>query len=516
MKQLSFILISIMVLTLSGCNLLYTESEEKLSGSEFWDDASASDVNSFVNSMYASLRTATMKNAAFFLFGGDLRCAPVATKLNTNNKDGKWVLALTENRLNDLRDTYATGDYRSGNGIMDWQEMYEVIQTANILIKEVDRTSLSDTEKRMFKAEAVFARCLTYFLLVRNLGDVPYYTNAYNNTPMPRTDMVTVLKNIAAELQQLLDSDPDQTILPMTRTGSDKAIKASRGAVLALLMHVDMWLAGFDESQATTYYNHVVECGKELVDNNGGAYALVPMSQVTNSLFKGASSEGIFEIVQNLTYYSGGEAFLNDAVFSNQVMYKPFQNKSYPNIYYTYDFLAKAYPYGEADERVKSWFDENMYTTIEDYTFKEILKFKNVDTYQTSNNADVTTTNSGNFVLFRLADAILLYAEALADLGTDDAKACELINQVRTRAHASAVQASGQELKDAVYWERVRELIGEGQYYYDLVRTRKIFDGNYCWHTLTRSNFNKGAWTWPISRTALDNNTNMELNSYWE
>lgn len=516
MKQLSFILISIMVLTLSGCNLLYTESEEKLSGSEFWDDASASDVNSFVNSMYAVLRTATMQDAAYFLLGGDLRCAPVSTRLNTNLKDGKWILALTENRLNDLRDNYSTGDYRSGNGIMDWQEMYEVIQTANILIKEVDRTSLSDTEKRMSKAEAVFARCLTYFLLVRNLGDVPYYTNAYNNTPLPRTDMVTVLKNIAAELQQLLDSDPDQTILPMTRTGGDKAIKASRGAVLALLMHVDMWLAGFDESNATTYYNNVVDCGKELVDNNGGAYALVPMSQVTNSLFKGASSEGIFEIVQNITYYSGGETFLNDAIFSNQVMYKPFQTKSYPNIYYTYDFLSKVYPYGEADSRVQSWFDENMYTTMEDYTFKEILKFKNVDTYKNSNNVDVTTTNSGNFVLFRLADAILLYAEALADLGTDDAKACELINKVRARANASAVQASGQELKDAVYWERVRELIGEGQYYYDLVRTRKIFDGNYCWHTMTRSNFNKGAWTWPISRTALDNNTNMELNSYWE
>lgn len=514
MKRTISMFVMLITLVMSSCDLLYTESEEKLSGSEFWDDASSSDVSSFVNSMYSSLRSATMQDAAMFLFAGDLRCAPISTKLNTGRSEGRYVLALSTNDLNLLRETYSSdNDYRA-DAIMRWQGYYEVVQSANILLNEISRTGISASEQEAFRYEAIFARCLAYFLMVRNFGDVPYYTNAYNSASLPRTDMMTVLQNISEDLQQILDSDPDGDILPMTRSGSDRAIKASRGAVLALLMHISMWQAGFAESNQATYYNKVVECGQQLVDNNGGAYSLVPLSQMTNNLFSGGSVEGIFEIVQNITYVEGGETFNNEAIFANHVMYKALSS-SRSKVFYTYDFMSKVYPVGISDGRVELWFDDNAYSTMEDNP-REILKFSNVDTYKNTSGSEVTTCNSGNFILFRLADAILLYAEALAELGTDDVKACQLLNMVRTRAEAEEINASGTDLKDAIYWERVRELIGEGQYFYDLVRTKKLCDGNYCWHTVTRANFNKGAWTWPISQSALDNNTQMELNTYWE
>ena len=512
-NTLRTVALCLMTIALTGCDLLYTESQEKLSGSEFWDGANSSDVRSFVNSIYSSLRKATMQDAAFFLLAGDMRCAPIDTKLDKTRNDGKYVVALSTNDLNLLRQTYTDdGDYRSAKWIMDWQEMYEVVQSANILIKEVDRASISDAEKQAFRDEGIFARCLAYFLLVRNFGAVPYYTNAYNAAPLPRTDMVTVLKNISAELQQVLDSDPDGNILPMTRTGSDKGVKASRGAVLALMMHVNMWLAGFDEANAQAYYQKVVDCGAELVDNNGGSYSLVPITQMTSSLFKGASNEGIFEIVQNISYASGSETFSINSVFSNQVMYTPISGKKQANFFYPYDFMSKVYPSGQNDDRVTYWFNEYAYSTMDTYdSYREITKFKNVDSW-----GDNTTTNSGNYIVFRLGDAILLYAEALADLGTDDTKALELLNRIRQRANAPLMQVSGQDLKDAIYWERVRELIGEGQYFYDLVRTKRIFDSNFCWHTITKADFNNGAWTWPIDREALTNNTNIELNNFWE
>ena len=65
-------------------------------------------------------------------------------------------------------------------------------------------------------------RGLAYFFLVRNFGDVPYYTDAYHQEPLPRTNMVTVLKNIAADLNQILVDDPDVTCLPWTQYSSDK------------------------------------------------------------------------------------------------------------------------------------------------------------------------------------------------------------------------------------------------------------------------------------------------------
>ena len=58
------------------------------------------------------------------------------------------------------------------------------------------------------------------------------------------------------------------------------------------------------------------------------------------------------------------------------------------------------------------------------------------------------TSNSGNQIVFRLADAILLYAEALAELGTDDGKACGLLNRIRARARCFYLcLISGSELK---------------------------------------------------------------------
>ena len=83
-------------------------------------------------------------------------------------------------------------------------------------------------------------------------------------------------------------------------------------------------------------------------------------------------------------------------------------------------------------------------------------------------------------------------------------------------AHASEINTSGSELMDAIFWERCRELIGEGHYYYDLVRTGKVYNRNYCMNPMTRTNFNVGAWTWPIHRNALKNNTQIGLNLFWE
>jgi hypothetical protein len=152
-----------------------------------------------------------------------------------------------------------------------------------------------------------------------------------------------------------------------------------------------------------------------------------------------------------------------------------------------------------------------MYSTAD--IAREIKKFWNIDTY---GSGATLTSNSGNQIVFRYADALLLYAEALAALGTDDAKACELLNRIRRRAHASEIIASGNDLMDAIFWERNRELIGEGHYYYDLVRTGRVYDRSYCMNPMTRTNFNVGAWTWPIHKNALTNNTLMQQNLFWE
>src|SRR5690606_14191371 len=102
--------------------------------------------------------------------------------------------------------------------------------------------------KKQFIAEAVFMRNPSYFFLVRLFGDVPYYTEAYFSEAVGRTSMLEVLENIyqdmLAHYQNLPWTYEDPTIV---------GNKAMRGAALSLVMHTNMLLAGFSETNKQTY-----------------------------------------------------------------------------------------------------------------------------------------------------------------------------------------------------------------------------------------------------------------------
>ena len=179
---------------------------------------------------------------------------------------------------------------------MQWDVFYTAIQDANILLAEIDKVPGMDELKRSrFKAEAIFMRSLSYFFIVRAFGDVPYYTNAYNEAPLPRTNMVIVLQNCLADLQPLLDDDPGAEVLPWSYSSySSKGIRASRGSVIALMMHINLWLVQFDAQNKEQYYRNVVSLGEELERNNG-AYSLLDINR-SSVIFAGGSDEGLFEI----------------------------------------------------------------------------------------------------------------------------------------------------------------------------------------------------------------------------
>jgi hypothetical protein len=72
---------------------------------------------------------------------------------------------------------------------------------------------------------------------------------------------------------------------------------------------------------------------------------------------------------------------------------------------------------------------------------------------------------------------MLLLAEAKAELG-DDNGALSLVNQLRERAFGDTSHnlsgLSGEALKDAVWMERKRELLGEGDVRWDMIRSGKF------------------------------------------
>ncbi len=494
MKSRNTVLLTLLIasftLASTGCKkFLNVTPVDNLSGNNYWK--SEGDVEAYTAGIYSRFREATMTNM-FFPATGDMRGAPV--KPNVGGRE-----YITELRQNNLK-AYLNrdGSFFGFQRPTQWNDFYNMVQSANILYEQMDRLEpgvLSEANRVKYRAEAVFLRNLAYFFMVRLYGDIPYYTNAYNSEPLPRMNQVEVLDRAIADLQAVKND------LPWTFDDpSIVAIRAMRGSAIILLMHMNMWAAGFSETKEP-YYQATAELGEEIL-NNPGAYELLPLNR-TKEIFKGRTKEGLFEILQSLNY---GERFSIVAQFSDYVLHYP--NKITPQSYISFDtkYMDELYPLTAVDQRKEFWFDEDMYKTDGSM---QLLKFVNIFAEEGEDqNPD------DNQIVFRYADAILLHAEALAELGRDE-EARSAVNLIRQRAGATPFTSSGKDLKDDIYWERCRELMGEGHYFYDLVRTKKAVDSDYSFAPIGVDAFNRGAWTWPIDESAMTNNPYMVLNNYW-
>ena len=485
-----------LVLGSCGKNFLNITQIDKLTGNNYW--TSENDVEQYMGGIYSTFREATMSNI-FFPASGDLRCAPINRTSATNNSGRDYLVYLRQNNLNSIFAREGDFSYFGFPRISKWNDFYKMVQNANIICYQLDNKDmpfLSEEKKKAYKAEAVFLRSLAYFFMVRLFGDVPYYTDV-NTDPLPRTNMITVLKNLSADL------DANYKNLPWTYDDpSVVAVKAMRGSALALNMHINMWIAGFANEDKAPYYEKVELMGKELMEQNDGAYQLLSLAK-TKEIFKGRTKEGLFEIVQNFNY---GESFSLAASFSDYVLRAPNKVTTNSYIYYDPKFMEELYPSIGGDLRKTYWFDNNIYAT--DGKF-QCLKFLNVFMEEgEDNNPD------DNQMVFRYSDPILLRAEALAELNRDG-EARDVVNVIRNRAEAAIITESGEDLKDAIWWERARELFGEGNFFYDLVRTKKVINSKYTSAPMSVGAFNSGGWTWPIDKSALNNNPYMRLNNYW-
>lgn len=493
MKKYTIILLAALTLSSVGCKkFLNIVPTDNLSGNNFWK--TKNDVEGFANGLYASLRS---KLGGGFVTLGDLRCSSI----NITN-DGSYGPLLVNNDLKTLQSNAAWTSGFTWVNMTRWKPFYDIIASANLMYKQIDAVPagvLSDADIKKYKAEAVFVRNLCYFFLVRLYGDVPYYTNALNNNPLPRTSMVTVLNNCIADMGAVKADLPWSYADP-----SQQGIRAMRGGAIALLMHMNMWAAGFDTNgDKNKYYTAVKKLGEEITSTND--YELLPYTIDDNKrLFKGRTKESLFEIFQS---FNTGEKFTQYANVGYLLSHYPYlgtQSFTTSRANYKRKFMDKLYSDGEPDIRKDLWFENRV---AENNTF-QFKKFANSYVNGT------TVQNDDDLIIFRLSDAYLLTAEALAELN-EDTDAQVYLNKVRKRAGATEISSTGESLKSDIYYERVRELMGEGHYYYDLVRTKRVCDPDFVTTPIQVTDFNAGAWTWPIDRSALTDNPSMTLNNFW-
>lgn len=501
-KYLLITIVSGGLLFSTGCKkFLNVDPISALSGNNFWQ--TEKDFDNYMAGIYNQFRTMTMEDwggsyTQFFPAIGDFRCAPFIG-VNTSNRD--YINQLANNDLLGAINstTNWVGTYTK---ITDWSRFFQIISSCNILIDEINTQEevLSGKQASQYIGEAVFMRNLCYFYMARLYGDIPYYTEPYNIEPASREDMVSVLKRCLADMGSAVNG------LPWTyEDPSKRGVRAMKGSALDLMMNINMWCAGFDVDNNVAYWKQTDSLGNILLTQNAGAYELLPMDRF-HEVFEGNSKEGLFEIAQSL---NKGEVFGLFSTFTDNMLHYPHKqngsDKSYLMIADKY--FEKLFPKDKPDLRKTLLF------TGTNANFDlEYLKFSNI---YAEEGEDVNPDD--NQIIFRLPDAILLRAEACANLGKND-EAVRLLDMVRRRAGATDYvegETPNEDLLDAIFYERWKELFGEGYYFFDMVRTKNILNGKICPHPMSAEAFSRGAWTWPISDKALEKNPKMRLNDYW-
>lgn len=412
------------------------------------------------------------------------------------------MLKADVNLSNDLRDIMNSNIY-PWNKWTDWSPFYSAINYCNSVLKyseeakELDAT-FSDYQYHAYNAEAVFMRSLAYFYLVRIFKDVPFVLSPYDTDSQDffpsKSSSEVILDSLEIQLNHILKTIPvDYETNDRTRG------RATRGAVYSLLADIALWKYKYEK--CIEYIEKVEE--SEL-------YELVPGGEWFTIFSQGNTLEGIFELQ------------FDSRLDQNNSMYsvtRPQNN----------NFLASLYAMEILSPEVsKEIIRGNGSLRSEDeLIWKYLGQTPDGISFRSSANQ-----GSCNWIVYRLADVLLMKAEALSHLGRYE-EALSIINRIRERAYMEPVTSQNtiNAFEDLILEERAKELAFEGKRWFDLLRMgrRNNYERKERLIELIISNVpatqkrvlasklkDPYGWYLPIFEQEIVNNPNMVQNPYYQ
>ena len=391
------------------------------------------------------------------------------------------------------------------NTLCNWAGFYSVIHHCNLVLKHAKEVqqydpTFIDYDLKRFLGEALFLRSLAYFYLVRVFNDVPLVLKPYEddnaNFFVPKTKSDVILDTLVNNLKTASNYLPNN--LDYGSVEENKG-RATIGAIYALLADISLWR--FEYTDCINYVQKIEDLQ---------TYALVPAGQWYNIFYPGNTLEGIFEL-----------QFDGNLGQSNHLFYLTWSTQNY--------FGVSDYAMQELAITVSKEIVRGNGSVRE--TDASIWKYVGSSPDGISLRPAAQLQNA-NWIVYRLADVLLMKAEALAELGQFD-EALNIINKIRSRAsmpNAENISNTKDAFEGLILEERAKELAYEGKRWYDLLRMGRR--NNYARKNdliqilirnvsatqkrvmSTKLNDPLG-WYLPIYESELERNKNLVQNDYY-
>jgi len=378
--------------------------------------------------------------------------------------------------------------------------------------EQMDTRGMTDSDLQnqvaTYRNEVRVLRALNYYFLIDLYANVPFLTEANRvGTELPeQKDRAFLFSWLESELKAV------EGQLPSTNHNNyGKVNDATAWMILAkLYLNAEVYTGQAHYTECLTYLHKILQAGYHLEENYSYLFG------ADNDL----SNEIIYPIVfdgKRATTY-GGTTFLMAAAFGSDM--NPGTNFGLAQSWSgTRAKESLSSLFDDGDKRALFWTDKRTQETTDLRNYNQgwaVIKFTNLQ--RNGNPGSDNLFADTDFPLFRLADAYLMYAEAVlrgGQGGTLD-QALELVNALRKRANASLLTTSSQLTLSFLLDERARELYWEGHRRTDLIRFGR-FTKNYSWPWKNgiyagTANIDDKYNLFPLPASELSVNTNLKQN----
>lgn len=483
-------------LLLATCSLMMVSCvdtlilpDNKTVDEDFWK--SKSDVQLMVNGAYQRMLNADVISR--LIVWGDLRSEemiPVASITGTIKED------LEEINL---------GNTQTDNTFATWAAFYAVINRCNLVLQRAEAVMSEDPnytngDYLSDRAQMLALRSLCYFYLVRNFRDVPFITDAYSDSSQGRNVAQSSPDSVLTSCLSDLAEAEKNTVSASAYTDWRRVGYFTRDAINALQADIYLWLGSVQHSTAD-YEQAVAYCDK-----------IIASKKSQHIRKRGETTEKDYYLSEGMNAFY--DLFINknaeESILELQFQYGTNDNAGTTQYFNHYNTNSGSVPYlyassifkygGEVYTSGSTLTDyramNNTYTntagatvTVGDFDGLRIRKYVAQSDYinppsQVATSPDYNSTLDMNYIIYRLSDIMLMKAEALTALASDDADASrlhaafDLVKTVNLRSKQTEsdslkwnTYSDGKStMENLILAERLRELAFEGKRWYDLMR----------------------------------------------